>query len=162
MTCIFPTKISPIEEGVGHATSSGWVVCHFVLLQWRKPIIFHNWVPQAAQLFNPVPSQIVFTQMTAQMQGRIWGEGAGSAHPPWDDRRFSNTTGILQKKNYVVYWCWSRARDEHPLLKKILDPPLKCGHILSIKTILYGHSYWLWQKWERAQGFVLKKLSERH
>ena len=23
--------------------------------------------------------------------------------PPWDDLRFSNTTGILQKKNYVVY-----------------------------------------------------------
>ena len=79
---IFPTKISPIEEGVGHATSSGWVVCHFVLLQRRKPIIFHNWVPQAAQLFNPAPSQIVLTQMTAQMQGRIWGEGAGGVHPP--------------------------------------------------------------------------------
>ena len=42
---------------------------------------------------------------------------------PWDDLRFSNTTGILQKKkNYVVYWCWSKRR-VHPLLKKILDPP---------------------------------------
>ena len=33
----------------------------------------------------------------------------------WDDLPFSNSTGILQKKkkkNYVVYWCWSRARDE--------------------------------------------------
>ena len=40
--------------------------------------------------------------------------GAGGAHPPfpWDHLRFSNTTGILPKKNYVVYWCWSRARDE--------------------------------------------------
>ena len=30
-------------------------------------------------------------------QGRIQGEGAGGAHPPppWDDLRFSNTTGIL-------------------------------------------------------------------
>ena len=49
-------------------------------------------------------------------QGRILGEGAGGAHPPsppWDDLRFSNTTGILQKKkNSVVYWCWSGARDE--------------------------------------------------
>ena len=45
--------------------------------------------------------------------------------PPRDDPRFSNTTCILPKKNYVVYWCWSRARDEcNPLLKKILDPPL--------------------------------------
>ena len=25
--------------------------------------------------------------------------------PPRDDLRFSNTPGILQKKNYVVYWC---------------------------------------------------------
>ena len=26
--------------------------------------------------------------------------------PPRDELRFSNTTGILQKKkNYVVYWC---------------------------------------------------------
>ena len=32
---------------------------------------------------------------------------------PWDGLQFSNTTGILQKKkNYVVYWCWSRARDK--------------------------------------------------
>ena len=46
-------------------------------------------------------------------QGRIQGEGAGGAPPPWNDLRFSNTTGILQKKkNYVIYWCWSRARNE--------------------------------------------------
>ena len=32
--------------------------------------------------------------------------------PPWYDLRFSNTTGILPKKKYVVYWCWSRARDK--------------------------------------------------
>ena len=32
-------------------------------------------------------------------QGRIQGEAAGGAHPPPpDDLRFSNTTGILQKK----------------------------------------------------------------
>ena len=40
------------------------------------------------------------------VQGRIQGEGAGGAHPPPPDLRFSNTTGTLQKKkNYVVYWC---------------------------------------------------------
>ena len=26
-------------------------------------------------------------------------------HLPRNDLQFSNTTGILQKKNYVVYWC---------------------------------------------------------
>ena len=48
-----------------------------------------------------------------------------SPHPtPWDNLRLSNTTGILskRKKNYVVYWCWSGAA---PLIKKILDPPLR-------------------------------------
>ena len=40
-------------------------------------------------------------------QGGIEGEGAGGAPPPppRDDLRFSNTTGILQKKKYGVYWC---------------------------------------------------------
>ena len=33
-----------------------------------------------------------------------------------------NTTGILQKKNYVVYWCWQETSAPPP--KKILDPPL--------------------------------------
>ena len=33
--------------------------------------------------------------------------GCAPPTPPWDDLRFSNTTGILQKKKYVVYWCWS-------------------------------------------------------
>ena len=49
------------------------------------------------------------------VQGRIYGEGAGGAHPPWDNLQFSYATGILRKKknnNYVVYWCCSRARDE--------------------------------------------------
>ena len=39
--------------------------------------------------------------------GADLAEGAVAVHPPWDDLRFSNTNGILQKKtkNYVVYWC---------------------------------------------------------
>ena len=32
--------------------------------------------------------------------------GCAPSPPPWDDLRFSYTTGILQKKNYVVYWCF--------------------------------------------------------
>ena len=59
-------------------------------------------------------------------RGGSRGRVQGVRTLPWDDLRFSNTTGILQKKkNYVVYWCWSRARVEcTPILKKILDPPL--------------------------------------
>ena len=65
---------------------------------------------------------------TEWFSGGSRGRVQGVLTPPWYDLRFSNTTGILQKKkkNYVVYWCWSRARDEcTPLLKKILDPPLE-------------------------------------
>ena len=43
----------------------------------------------------------------------LGGGCRGCDPPPWDDLRFSNTTGILpKKKNYVVYWFRSRARDE--------------------------------------------------
>ena len=54
-------------------------------------------------------------------RGRVQGV---RTPPPYDDLRLSDTTGILQKKNCVVYWCWSTARDESPPPKKILDPPL--------------------------------------
>ena len=55
------------------------------------------------------------------------GEGCrGCTPPPRDDLRFSNTTGILQKKEklcglLVLKQGKSRV---HPLLKQILDPPL--------------------------------------
>ena len=55
-------------------------------------------------------------------RGGSRGRVQGVRTPAWDDLRFSNATGILQKKNYVVYW----KRRVHPLLKKILDPPLYC------------------------------------
>ena len=32
--------------------------------------------------------------------------------PPIDDLRLPNSTGILPKKNYVVYWCWRKTWDE--------------------------------------------------
>ena len=40
-------------------------------------------------------------------RGGSRGRVQGVRPPPRDDLRFSNTTGILQKKktNYVVYWC---------------------------------------------------------
>ena len=41
-------------------------------------------------------------------RGRV--QGVRTPPPTWDDLQFSNTTA--KKKNYVVYWCWSRARDE--------------------------------------------------
>ena len=58
-------------------------------------------------------SQFTWSAHTISVRGGSRGrvQGVRIPPPPWDDLRFSNTTGILQKKN-VVYWCWSRARDE--------------------------------------------------
>ena len=39
------------------------------------------------------------------VRGGSRGRVQGVRTPPRDDLRFLNTTGILQKKNYVVYWC---------------------------------------------------------
>ena len=46
------------------------------------------------------------------VRGGSRGREQGVPPPPSDDLRFSNTTGILRKKNYMIYWCWSRARNE--------------------------------------------------
>ena len=73
----------------------------------RPIVIFH--------LSPALPSRLALHDFIFCLNkpGADLGEGAGGAHPPWDDQRFSNTSGILQKKkNYVPYWCWSRARDE--------------------------------------------------
>ena len=58
--------------------------------------------------------------------GADLGRGCRGAHPPprpEDDLRFSNTTGILQKICGLLVLKKSKRR-VHPLLKKILDPPL--------------------------------------
>ena len=40
------------------------------------------------------------------LRGGSRGRVQGVRTPrPRDDLRFPNATGILQKKNYVVYWC---------------------------------------------------------
>ena len=64
-------------------------------------------------------------------RGRV--QGVHSPLPPtWDDLRFSNTTGILQKKKklYGLLVLKKSKRPVHPLLKQILDPPL---HELGLK-----------------------------
>ena len=59
-------------------------------------------------------------------RGRVQGvRNPPPPHPPRDDLRFSNTNGILQKKKLcgLLVLKYSKRR-VHPLLKKILDPPL--------------------------------------
>ena len=55
-------------------------------------------------------------------------------HPPPPPLRWPAVFNwySAKKKNYEVYWCWNRARDEctpPPPLKKILDPPLAFWHL---------------------------------
>ena len=54
----------------------------------------------------------------------LGGGCRGCAPPP--DLRFSNTTGTLQKKKKTMRFIGVEVdkRRVHPLLKKILDPPL--------------------------------------
>ena len=46
-----------------------------------------------------------YSEFLFYSEADLEGGGRGCAPPPRDDLRFSNTTGILQEKNYVVYWC---------------------------------------------------------
>ena len=55
----------------------------------------------------------------------LGGGCRGCAPPlPRDDLRFSNTTGILQKKTMWFIGVEVEQETSAPLLKKILDPPL--------------------------------------
>ena len=60
------------------------------------------------------------------LTGADLGGGCRGCAPPWDDQQFSNTTGILRKKKSLcgLLVLKSSKRRVHPLLKKILDPPL--------------------------------------
>ena len=63
--------------------------------QWRKKLSIFT---------KKITADIITDYAGADLGGGC----RGCAPPaPLDDPRFSNTTGILQKKikNYVVYWC---------------------------------------------------------
>ena len=51
-------------------------------------------------------------------------QGVCTLPPPSDDLRFSNTTGILPKKTMWFIGVEVEQETRHPVLKKILDPPL--------------------------------------
>ena len=64
--------------------------------------------------------------------------------PPRDDLRFSNTTGILQKKEKKTVWFIGVEVEQEtsaPPPKKILDPPLTCfGEV----------HYWRGRQWKQV------------
>ena len=64
-----------------------------------------------------IPDAVIRIRWGDMIQGRIYGEGAGGTKRtpcpfPQDDQHLSNTTGILQKKIFVVCWCWSQTWDD--------------------------------------------------
>ena len=61
------------------------------------------------------------------------GRGVHPPPPPQDDLRFSDTTGILQKKTMWFLVLKQSKRQVHPLLKEILDPPLR-----SVMSVYHG------------------------
>ena len=59
-----------------------------------------------ARFGRPVPVMSMITKEVMNFRGGSRGRVQGVRTPHRrDDLQFSNTTGILQKKNYVVYWC---------------------------------------------------------
>ena len=77
--------------------------------------------------------------MIKQIQGRIEGEGAGGAHPPppWDDLRFSNTTGILQKKTMWFIAVEVEQETSAPPPKKNPGSAPEIGRALRGRAILF-------------------------
>ena len=71
------------------------------------------------------------------VRGGSRGRVQGARSPPTphrDDLRFSNTNGILKKKLCgLLVLKWSKRR-VHPLLKKILDPPLSVNQSWEFHT----------------------------
>ena len=66
--------------------------------------------PQSPSNLQPSTSPALIS--ACSMQGQIYGEGAVGAHPPPLTCSFLIQLVLCKKQNYVVYWCWSRARDK--------------------------------------------------
>ena len=86
-------------------------------------------VPMLMQNFGGF-ANAVYSTYRGGSTGWVQGVRTPPSPPPWDDLRFSNTTGILQtnKKLKKINWFIGvevkSKRRVHPFLKEILDPPL--------------------------------------
>ena len=86
----------------------------------HKDLVFCSF-PCLPFFFIPETSPWALTLTRGGSRGRVQGVRTPRT---WDDLRFSNTTGILQKKLCGLLVLKQSKRRVHPLLKKILDPPL--------------------------------------
>ena len=100
---------------------------HYITLLWRitsQSSIKH---PTSSQRSTPYQSR-------GGSRGRVQGMRTPLL-PPWDDLRFSNTTGILQKKKRFI-GVEVEQETSAPPPKKILDPPLQSPNPLPSPFIL--------------------------
>ena len=111
-----------VQNNSKECTKKRAVLAKLLFLLIRPIAIFHRSPALPSRLAGTARFYILFEQTRGGSKGGCRGCA---------DLRFSYTAGILQKKNYVVYCCRSRARDEcTPSLKKILDPPLQTINII--------------------------------
>ena len=54
-------------------------------------------------MVSNIRKEILIVAFRGGSRGRV--QEVRTPPPLRDDLRFSNTTGILQRKNYMVYWC---------------------------------------------------------
>ena len=86
------------------------------------------------------PDASFFFLCHAIVRGGPRGRVQGVCTLPWDDLRFSNTTGILHKKTTLLIGVMKKSkRRVHPLLKKILDAPLIAKSVHKNQSY-YGNS----------------------
>ena len=97
----------------------------------HKDLVFCSF-PCLPFFFIPETSPWALTLTRGGSRGRVQGVRTPRT---WDDLRFSNTTGILQKKLCGLLVLKQSKRRVHPLLKKILDPPL------------HSSGNWAWNHW---------------
>ena len=95
----------------------------------RSPLVARNntFTVVLSPRWAKLKSRQVSLTSVSGCSGADLGGGCKACAPPPPEMTcgFLIQLAFCQKKNQGVYWCWSRARRRvHPLLKKILDPPL--------------------------------------
>ena len=91
--------------------------------------------------------------ITTESRGGSRGRVQGVRTPPAKmNCGFLIQLAFCKKKNYVVYWCWSRAREEcNPSNKKSLIRPWRaCSQAIIVGP---GLTLFSWQNWPRNDAW---------
>ena len=89
----FSRKAQPLQKRDGFSLEFPFLRAHFMIF-----MIFRSSSSLKMRVYF-----IIFFILRGGSRERV--QGVRIPPPPRDYLRFSNTTGIAKKKNYVVYWC---------------------------------------------------------